>query len=151
MSAFPTSPQPSPETPSLSLLPLAPPPPRHSRGPIYFFFIVLIAGGAWYLRPEQEKSSKTAGIRTVKPVRGTVASTHRVSGSITASRFSNIVVPLLQAPDTGRGLTLTYLADSGSYVKEGDLLAEIDGQDMKDHLDDVEAMVAQFDLEINKK
>src|SRR5437899_5755924 len=126
MSAFPNIPQPSPEIPSLSILPVVPPPPRRNRGPIYFFFIVLIAGAIWYLRPQQEKSSKTVGIRTVKPIRGTVASTHRVSGSITASRFANIVVPLLQAPDTGRGLTLTYLADSGSLIKEGDLLAEID-------------------------
>jgi HlyD family secretion protein len=148
MSALANAPLPSPELPRLSTVPA---PPRRSKGPIYFFVIVLIAGAAWYLRPQQEKTSKTAGVHTVRAVRGTIASTRRVAGSITASRFANIVVPVLQAPDTGRGLTLTYLAGSGGFVKEGELLAEIDGQDMKDHLDDVEAQVSQFDLDIKKK
>jgi len=126
MSPLPSSPQPVHQTPQLSAVPA---PPRRGKGPIYFLVIVLMAGAAWYLRPQQEKASKTAGIHTVKAVRGTVASTRRVAGSITASRFANIVVPVLQAPDTGRGLTLTYLADSGHVVNEGDLIAEIDGQD----------------------
>src|SRR5205085_5682932 len=80
---------------------------------------------------------------------GTLAPTRRIAGSITAQRFSTITAPILQAPDTGRAMTLTFLADSGSHVKEGDLLAEIDAQDMKDHLDDVDAMVVQAQLEID--
>src|SRR5262249_53766993 len=39
----------------------------------------------------------------------------------------------------------------GSMVKEGDLLAEIDSQDMRDHLSDVEAMVEQADLDLEKR
>src|SRR5438067_11644578 len=110
MSALANAPQASPDPTGLTIVPNVPASPKRSRGPIYFIFIVLIAGTAWYLRPRQEKTSKTAGVQTVRAVRGTVASTRRVSGSITASRFANIVVPVLQAPDTGRGLTLTYLA-----------------------------------------
>jgi HlyD family secretion protein len=151
MSALPTLPQPSPEKTGLSALANVPTPPKRSRGPIYFLVMVLIAGAAWYFRPQQGKTSKTASVQTVRAVRGTVASTRRVAGSITARRFANIVVPVLQAPDTGRGLTLTYLASSGHLVNEGDLIAEIDGQDMKDHLDDVEAQVVQFDLDIKKR
>src|SRR4051812_20196358 len=151
MSALPNAPQPSPDPTGLTVVPNVTTPPRRSRGPIYFIFIVLITGAAWYLRPQQEKSSKTAGVQTVRAIRGTVSATRRVAGSITASRFSNIVVPVLQAPDSGRGLTLTYLAGSGHLVNEGDLNAEIDGQDMKDHLDDVEAQVIQFDLDVKKK
>jgi multidrug resistance efflux pump len=102
-------------------------------------------------RPNQEKAPKTAVVATAKAVRGSIARMRRVAGSITASRFANVTVPILQAPETGRGMTLTYLATSGSIVKKGDLLAEIDAQDMRDHLDDVEAQVVQADLDIKKK
>src|SRR5262249_53689982 len=43
------------------------------------------------------------------------------------------------------------LASNGSIVKEGQLLAEIDAADMKDHLDDVEAQVSQAELDIKKR
>src|SRR5438105_4361018 len=94
MSALANAPQPSPDSAGLSIVPDIPAPPKRSRAPIYFGLIVLIAGAAWYLRPQQEKTLKTAGIHTVRAVRGTVASTRRVAGSITAGRFANIVVPL---------------------------------------------------------
>jgi multidrug efflux pump subunit AcrA (membrane-fusion protein) len=113
--------------------------------------ILLVAAGIWYFRPQQEKAPKTVVTPTVKAVHGTLSTTRRVAGSISASRFANVTVPILQAPETGRGMTLTFLASSGSMVKEGELLAEIDSQDMRDHLDDVEAMVTQADLEIRKK
>src|SRR5690349_7055538 len=148
MSACPTSPLPSRETPRL--VPTAERPPR-GKWPIFFFLLLFLAGAAWFFRPRQERPSKTAFIPTVRPVRGSLEPTRRISGSITAARFANITVPIMQAPDTGRGLTLTYLAPSCSIVKEGDLLAEIDAQDMKDHLDDVEAMVGQAELDIKKK
>lgn len=113
--------------------------------------VLFVAGAVWYFRPQQEKAPPTAAIRTAKAVRGSLTRTRRVTGSITASRFANVTVPILQAPESGRGMTLTYLAESGSMVKKGDLLAEIDAQDMRDHLDDVEAQVIQADLDIKKK
>src|SRR5712664_1786627 len=114
MSPSPTSPEPLPENPRLSTVPA---PPRRGKGPAYFVLIVLAAGAVWYFRSQQEKPAKTVGIRTVRAVRGMIASTSRIAGSITASRFANITVPILQAPDSGRGLTLTYVAGSGSFVK----------------------------------
>src|SRR5215471_8034308 len=146
MSAFAASPQPVPDGPRL--VPDAKPP--RSKGPIYFFLLLILAGAVWYLRPRQEKPARTVSVRTMKPVHGSIESTSRISGSITASRFANITVPILQAPDTGRGMTLMHLAASGSLVKEGELLAEIDAQDMKDHLDDVEATLVQAELDIKK-
>ena len=148
MAALPSSPPTRGGTPLL--VPLAPPPPR-SKGPIFFIVILLVAGAAWYLRPQQQKTRQTVAVRTVKVIRGSLAITRRVPGSITASRFANVTAPILQAPDSGRGMTLTYLAASGSMVKKGDLLAEIDSQDARDHLDDVEAMVVQADLDIAKR
>src|SRR5215471_20646 len=147
MAAFPSSPQPSTEAPKLVPAPERP----RSKGPIFFFLILFTAAAIWYFRPQQEKPSKTAAVSTIKPVRGAIESTRRIAGSVTAGRFANVTVPILQAPDSGRGLTLTYLASSGSLVNEGDLLAEIDAADMKDHLDDVEAQVNQFELDIKKR
>lgn len=148
MAALPSTPQPSPGTP---LLVPAPAPPPRSKGPIFFVVILLTAVAYWYFRPQQQRTPVTAGIPTVKAVHGTLASTRRIAGSITANRFANVTVPRLQAPETGRGMTLVYLADSGSMVKKGDLLAEIDSQDMRDHLDDVEAMVMQAELDLRKR
>jgi HlyD family secretion protein len=148
LAALPSSPQPPIGSPQP--VPAPPPSPR-SKGPIFFILILLVAGAAWYFRPQQEKAPRTALIPTAKAVRGSLTSARRVAGSITASRFATITVPILQAPDSGRGMTLTYLAASGSIVKKGDLLAEIDAQDMRDHLDDVEAQVIQADLDIKKR
>ena len=147
MAALPNSPQPSTGKPVL----VPPPEVPRGRGTIYFFLILLIGAGLWYFRPQQEKAAKKVVVPTVKAVRGSLATTRRVAGSVAASRFANITIPILQAPESGRGMTLMFLASSGSMVKKGDLLAEIDSQDARDHLDDVEAMVVQADLEIRKK
>jgi len=146
MSAFATSPQPTPEGPRA----IPDPKPPRNKGPLFVFLVLLIAGAVWYFRPQEEKPVKTAAVRTVHPVRGSIESTRRIAGSITAGRFANITVPILQAPDTGRGMTLMHLAASGSLVREGDLLAEIDAQDMRDHLDDVEASLRQAELDMKK-
>ena len=63
----------------------------------------------------------------------------------------NIGAPVLQAPDQGRGLTLIFLAASGTRVKQGQLIAQIDAQDIQDHLVDVEANVSQAQLDIARR
>src|SRR5689334_23306800 len=112
MSAFPSAPQPSPEPLKL----VAEPPRKRGKGPIFILVILLLAGAAWFLRPQPEKTPKTASVRTVKPVRGALERTRRVAGSISASRYATVVVPVLQAPESGRGLTLTFITPSGSLV-----------------------------------
>src|SRR3954447_22246388 len=110
MSAFPASPQPTPAAPQVV------PAPERPRGkwPVYLFAIVLLVAGAWLFRPRADKpaADAAAAIRTIKAVRGNIESTRRIAGSITAARFANITVPILQAPESGRGLTLMRLADS---------------------------------------
>ncbi len=90
-------------------------------------------------------------ISTVRATRGVIQNTRRVAGSISARRFVNIGAPVLQAPDTGRGLTLIFLAPSGTRVKQGQIIAQIDGQDIQDHLVDVEAAVSQGKLDIARR
>jgi biotin carboxyl carrier protein len=90
-------------------------------------------------------------VSTVRAIRGVIQNTRRLAGSISASRFLNVGAPVLQAPDTGRGLTLIFLAASGTRVKRGQIIAQIDSQDIRDHLQDVEASVSQGQLDIARR
>ncbi|MBS1857474.1 MAG: HlyD family efflux transporter periplasmic adaptor subunit [Acidobacteria bacterium] len=148
MAAFPNPPERSPGPPGLQ--PATAPPERRNL-PLYGIGLLLLAGAIWYLRPGQHQAPKTVVVPTVKAVRGSIEANRRISGSITAGRFANVNIPRLQAPETGRGMTITFLAASGSMVKKGDLLVEIDSQDAKDHLNDVEAQVDQSVLDNKKK
>jgi HlyD family secretion protein len=58
---------------------------------------------------------------------------------------------MLRAPEIGRTLTLLKLAPSGSLVKQGDLIVEIDSQGMRDHLDGVYSDVIQAEGDIRKR
>jgi multidrug resistance efflux pump len=109
----------------------------------------LMAGAILLLRSRYvSKPAAWAGIRTARVIRGALLKTLRVSGSIEASRYADIVAPRLRAPDNGRGMVLLYLSPNGSMVKKGDVVAEADSQPTKDHLEDVEAQVGQGELEI---
>jgi multidrug efflux pump subunit AcrA (membrane-fusion protein) len=90
-------------------------------------------------------------VSTVRATRGIIQATRRLAGSISARRFMNIGAPVLQAPDQGRGLTLIFLAASGTHVKQGQIVAQIDAQDIQDHLVDVEANVSQAQLDITRR
>jgi multidrug efflux pump subunit AcrA (membrane-fusion protein) len=90
-------------------------------------------------------------VSTVRATHGTIQATRRLAGSISARRFMNIGAPVLQAPDQGRGLTLIFLAASGTRVKQGQIVAQIDAQDIQDHLVDVEANVSQAQLDIARR
>jgi multidrug efflux pump subunit AcrA (membrane-fusion protein) len=112
---------------------------------------VAVLAAAWMFRPQPQKTAAAPTVPTVRAARGVIQNTRRLAGSISAGRFMNIGAPVLQAPDTGRGLTLTFLASSGSHVKEGDLIAEIDAQDIKEHLIDVESTISQAKLDIARR
>lgn len=153
MSAFPNSPAvperppgPGPEGPRPKLLIT----PHGKKWPILALSAIALA--AWLLWPQPKaKPAVATVIRTVKAVRGALQRTIRVSGSVTAKRFASIFAPVMQGPDTGRGLVLIELAGSGAIVKKDQVVAQIDGQSVKDHLDDVEAQLVQADLDISKR
>lgn len=83
-------------------------------------------------------------------MRGALLHTLRLSGSISAKNYVSINGPILRAPDAGRGLVLIYVPPFGSMVKKGEVIAKIDGQAMKDHLDDVIATVDQSAMDLKK-
>src|ERR1035437_1965174 len=139
MSASPNSPWIQPERPLSHPAKPAKPPEAPPRWPIYCLLAMVVLAAAWVFRPLPRKSMTAPSVATFRATRGGIQNMRRVAGSITASRFVNICAPVWQAPDTGRGLPLIFLAASGTHVKEGQVIAEIDSQDIKDRLLDVEA------------
>jgi multidrug efflux pump subunit AcrA (membrane-fusion protein) len=141
----------APASPRAGLEAVPPPDPRVRRWPAAVLLIAVLGAAAWYLRPNSRTNpSPAAAVKTVAATRGVVQRTLRVTGSVEARNFSNLTVPLAQAPETGRALTIISLPANGSMVKEGDVVAEIDGQNVKDHLDDIEAQVNQSELDLRR-
>ena len=130
MSASPNSPWIPPERPqSIPASPVKPPesPPRW---PAYVLLATVVVAGAWWLRSQPPKPVAAPSVSTVRATRGIIQATRRLAGSISARRFMNIGAPVLQAPDQGRGLTLIFLAASGTHVKQGQIIAQIDAQEI---------------------
>ncbi len=145
-----SSTEPAPPRTGLQLAPTSR--QERSRWPLLLFLLVpILAVGLWQWRAQsQAKPAGPVAVRTAKVVRGVFQRTLRVSGSVAARNFSNIFAPIVQAPDVGQGLVLMKLATNGSIVKEGDLVAEIDGQSVRDHVDDLDSQIDQTALELKR-
>src|SRR6478609_5366134 len=150
MSASPNTPWISPESATSQPAKLIKPPESPTRWPLYVLLALAVLTAGWLLRPQPAKTVAPS-VTTVRAARGVIQNTRRLAGSITARRFVNIGAPVLQGPDTGRGLTLIFLAASGTRVKEGQIVAEIDSQDIQDHLVDVEATLSQAKMDIARR
>jgi RND family efflux transporter MFP subunit len=148
MSPLPNSAAPAPQRAALQPVPSGA--QRRSRWPFLVLSLLLVAGAAWWLRPRPRKPAAGASIPTVRVIRGALLRTLRLSGSISAKNYVSIAGPILRAPDNGRGLVLIYVPPFGSMVRKGDVIARIDGQAMKDHLDDVIATVDQNAMDLKK-
>jgi multidrug efflux pump subunit AcrA (membrane-fusion protein) len=57
----------------------------------------------------------------------------------------------MMGPDSGRGLLLQTVAKSGSMVKAGEVIGQLDTQAIDDHADDVLAIVQQDDDAIKRR
>lgn len=116
--------------------------------------ILLASGAAWALRPKpaaRQQAAHVASVRTVKAATATLQRRSRISGTTSARNFANIAAPMMRGPDAGRSLVLIALAKSGRMVKKGEMVAQIDAQAIKDHVDDVEAMVQSAEADVRKR
>ena len=102
--------------------------------------LILVAGAAglaWQrTHPAQPVAARP--VRTAIVTRGTLPITARIGGSTSARRFANITAPKLTTPENDRPMTLMTLAESGSLVKQGQIIARFDPQSTADHLDDTQ-------------
>jgi HlyD family secretion protein len=114
---------------------------------------ILVAMGLGYLafRDKAEQSGAQFSVRTAKVFMGSLDRVLRLTGTTEARNFASITVPMMRGPDSGRNLILIKLAVAGSIVKKGDLVADIDAQPIKDHVDDLDATVAQAEGDIKKR
>src|SRR5262249_53811009 len=118
--------------------------------------ILLVLAGSWAIyhfrtQPQEASRARIAAIRTAKVTTGSIQKVLRLTGSTTAKDFATIIAPRMRAAEGGRNLLLMFLAPSGGMVKKGDMIAQIDTQAMKDHLDDLNAQIAQSEADIKRR
>jgi HlyD family secretion protein len=92
-----------------------------------------------------------AAVKTTTAVQGAVERVIRVSGQTSAREFVNITAPILRGPEARNSLILTKLIKPGVIVKPGDVIAQIDGQWLLDHMDDVRDQVRQAESDVMKR
>jgi multidrug resistance efflux pump len=108
---------------------------------------MLFAGGAALLyynlrpgaavnQPQPGAQQAPVATKTTAVRRGNLDVRLRVTGATTARTFETISAPKLRGPEGDRDMVLMRLAASGSFVKQGEVIAEFDPQALKDHLDD---------------
>ncbi len=131
--------------------------PKSSRsfwiwGSLLVLLIASVAAWRWYSAQRQaEAAAAIPAIRTAKARIAPLHQTIRVAGVTTARNFSNITVPKLTGPEGNRPMTILKMAASGSMVKKGQVVLEIDGQSLQDHVDDVNATVLQAQGDVDKR
>lgn len=146
------------QTPPQVVRPVAPQRPSSSKTPwkwLIMLAIVGIAGWAYYSNAQAKKqaaaASVAATVRTAKVVTGNLERTSRMTGQTSARNYSNVTAPMLRGPEGGRDMTLLKLVKSGGMVKKGELIAEIDGQSMQDHVDDLTDTIEAAESDVRKR
>jgi len=156
MSATPSL-NPVPRPPARGLPTVLPPTPRKSSSLRVWILLALVAGGAgaaykFASKPQASgASAQTVAARTATVTSGSIRRVLRLTGSTSAKVFRSVAAPMMQGPDQGRNLVLMNVASSGTMVKKGDLVAEIDAQQMKDHVDDLDDQIAQLESQITSR
>jgi multidrug resistance efflux pump len=145
--------------PALAPVPAqAPPPEKKSRRWLYVLGLVLIAGVVVWLvlgrrtspTPQPAPVAQVT-VRTATATSGKIEHVVRVAGQTSAIHFANITAPMLRGPDSNREMILLKVAPSGSWVKKGDTIAEIDAQSMVDHVEDLSDTIETAEADIRKR
>jgi len=155
MSAI-TSPSPRPvREPELVPPPVSRPvPPRPKRWKLGVFLLAGALGAALayqlWLKPAQTAKVLPAAIPTAKATFGTLERVVRISGTTSSINFVNIRAPEQRGPERS-SLVLLELKESGTRVRKGEVVARIDGQALKDHIDDVHSTVLATLSDVKKR
>lgn len=117
--------------------------------------LAIIAGGAYYWQQRQvatrQAASVLSAVPTAKAVTGDLETSVRLTGQTSSLRSVSIIAPKLTGPESGREMILLYMAKSGVRVKKGEVIAQIDAQSLKDHVEDVNDDVQQANSDIRKR
>jgi multidrug resistance efflux pump len=117
--------------------------------------VALVVGlGALIFRQELLQGPATpawAGVRTAQVQRGSLEKTLRIAGTVAAKDSAAIRAPRITGPDSRGPLTLMQLAESGSIVERGTLVATFERRQAQDHIDDVQSTVVQKLSDVEKR
>jgi multidrug resistance efflux pump len=117
--------------------------------------IALVAGlglWRWYSQTQAENLSAAAPtVRTAKARAGQLHQSIRLNGITAARNYVNVTAPKLTGPEGNRPMIVLKMTSSGTFVKKGQILMEIDGQSLQDHIDDVHSTVVQAESDIVKR
>ncbi len=151
-------PQPSIPQAGQPPVPATPAPPEGGGAGKWIAAVVLlavIAGGVYLWQRRAENARQQAAtfsiVRTAKVETGNLESTMRLTGQTSSLRSVNVIAPKLTGPESGRELIILFMSPSGTRVKKGEVVARIDGQSLKDHVDDVNDDVQKADSDIRKR
>ena len=160
MSAY-SNPAPSPVEQPDKLAPVALPAPPEKKGGSWKGLVIaaLIVVGGWaayefgYKRSiaSQQAQAVVAAVPTVKVASGSLEVRTRVAGGTAAREYVNVTAPMIRGPEGNRPMVLLKLAPSGSMIKKGELVAQIDGQSVQDHIDDVKDTVETAEADVRKR
>lgn len=155
MSAVPNPIQPAtPASPKPALVP-GPEEPKKG-GPWKGLSILAVIGvlgylGYQWLAKPTTDTTVFAAVKTATVASGSVERLIRVAGSTSAREYANVTAPILRGPEARNSLYLTKLVKPGSMVKKGDVIAQIDGQWLVDHMEDVRDDVRQAENDVLKR
>ncbi len=131
-----------------------PPRPRRSRWTIWIL-AVAVAGSlvAYNLVKSRAVRAKQAAVAAVIPTAvvkvGTLDRTLRLSGQTSARRYASVTVTSFRGQRGGSGgLVLTRLAAGGSTVQAGDVVAELDNEQLRTVIDTMDANLQQQQLSL---
>lgn len=115
--------------------------------------VSLIAGAAYLLsgKTSPAKPAPISGPQIARAAIGNVESVLRLTGQTSARTFVNMNAPMLRGPEGNRSLVLMKLVKPGTHVRKGELVAQIDAQATRDHVDDVADNVKQAEADLRKR
>lgn len=117
--------------------------------------LVAAAAGIWavvaFSQTSDKKDAQAPAIRSAKVTTGPIERTVRVTGSTAPRDYVTIAAPMMRGPDSGRALVLMYLVPSGKIVKKGEVIGQIDGTSLKDHIDDLDSQIVQATADVKKR
>ena len=160
MSAY-SNPAPSPVEQPDKLAPVAVPAPPEKKGGSWKGIVIaaLIAAGGWaayefgYKRSLANKRAQAviAAVPTIKVASGSLEVRTRVAGGTAAREYVNVIAPMTRGRDGNQAMVLLKLAPSGSMIKKGELVAQIDAQSAQDHIDEVKDIVETAEADVRKR
>lgn len=118
-----------------------------------------VAVGAWQWSASSfggGGGAADSGMQTVATSRGDLQQTLRVGGTIAARRYAAIRAPRIRSGRRtggggGGGLTLVEMAEPGSFVKAGTVVAEFDSQSQEELIERQRAGVVQAEASITRR